>query len=127
MNGQDSIIIVEDEKRLRDLLQTFLTKSGFIVYSSEDSIEMDKHMKEHSFDLMICDLMLPGEDGISITRRVHDSTNIPIIILSARSEDSNRIEGLNAGADDYITKPFNPKELLARIHAVLRRHKTQKT
>ena len=114
-----SILVVEDEEKLRNLLQGFLKRSGFNVEMAEDAKEMDKHMQQNAFDLLIVDLMLPGESGFSITKRVHDQLNIPIIILSAMADEESRVTGLEMGAEDYITKPFNPKELLERVYSVL--------
>ncbi len=120
------ILVVDDDPRLRDLLRRYLTEQGFNVFVSEDSREMTKLWQREHFDLLVLDLMLPGEDGLSICRRLrggHDNT--PIIILTAKAEDIDRIVGLEMGADDYLSKPFNPRELLARINAILRRRGTE--
>lgn len=116
------IIVVDDDPRLRDLLRRYLTEQGFNVFVAENAKEMNKLWQREYFDLLILDLMLPGEDGLSICRRLrgnHDDT--PIIMLTAKAEDIDRIVGLEMGADDYLTKPFNPRELLARVNAILRR------
>ena len=116
------ILVVDDDPRLRDLLRRYLSEQGFNVYVAEDGKEMSKIWQREHIDLLILDLMLPGEDGLSICRRLRGShDNTPIIMLTAKAEDIDRIVGLEMGADDYITKPFNPRELLARINAVLRR------
>lgn len=115
------ILIVDDDPGLRELLQRYLTDQGYSVASAEDGVAMDRHLAENPVDLIILDLMLPGEDGLTIAGRLSKSTPIPIIILSARGEDIDRIVGLEVGADDYLAKPFNPRELLARIRAVMRR------
>ena len=116
------ILVVDDDERLRDLLRRYLTEQGFNVFVAADANAMNKLMTRERFDLLVLDLMLPGEDGLSICRRLRgagDST--PIIMLTAKGEDVDRILGLEMGADDYLAKPFNPRELLARINAVLRR------
>lgn len=118
----DKIIVVDDDARIRDLLRRYLTQEGFEVSIAEDGKALNRLLLRESADLIVLDLMMPGEDGLSICHRLraaHDRT--PIIMLTAKSEDVDRIVGLEVGADDYLGKPFNPRELLARIHAVLRR------
>lgn len=118
----DRILIVDDDDRIRDLLNRYLKQEGFDVWLAEDAKAMDKLMLRDTVDLIVLDLMLPGEDGLSICRRLRNQNNkTPIIMLTAKGEDVDRIVGLEIGADDYLAKPFNPRELLARIHAVLRR------
>lgn len=118
----DRVLIVDDDARIRDLLNRYLKQEGFEVWLAEDAKVMDKLMLRDSVDLIVLDLMLPGEDGLSICRRLRNQNNkTPIIMLTAKGEDVDRIVGLEIGADDYLAKPFNPRELLARIHAVLRR------
>ena len=113
------ILVVDDDARLRSLLQRFLEDDGFVVRTAHDASQMDKLMQRELFSLIVLDLMLPGEDGISICKRLReDNSDIPIIMLTAKGGDADRIAGLEAGADDYLPKPFNPKELLARIKAV---------
>ncbi|MBC8493517.1 MAG: response regulator [Candidatus Thioglobus sp.] len=124
MNKQ-KLLIVDDEKKLRELLTNYLSKEGFEVSAVADGVEMDEHLACHKVDLVVLDLMLPGEDGLSIGRRLHQKNNLPVIILSARSDEIDRIVGLEIGADDYLAKPFNPRELLARIRSVLRRNATE--
>lgn len=117
------ILMVDDDLRMRELLQRYLTEQGFNIKSASDGKEMDKAMAAESFDLLILDLMLPGEDGLAICRRLRGANHTtPIIMLTARGDEVDRIVGLEMGADDYLPKPFNPRELLARINAVLRRH-----
>lgn len=116
------ILVVDDDPRLRDLLRRYLTEQGFTVFLAEDAKEMNKIWQREHFDALILDLMLPGEDGLSICRRLRaGQDNTPIIMLTAKAEDVDRIIGLEMGADDYLSKPFNPRELLARINAILRR------
>jgi two-component system phosphate regulon response regulator OmpR len=115
------ILVVDDDASLRELLTDYLRQEGFEVSGVEDGVGMFAWLEEHQADLLILDLMLPGDDGLTLARRLHTRNNIPIIMLSARGEDIDRIVGLEVGADDYLAKPFNPRELLARIRAVLRR------
>jgi len=116
------LLVVDDEPKIRQLLKKYLSQEGFIVEAVEDGSAMDRYLANHEVDLVILDLMLPGEDGLSIGRRLNHQSNMPIIILSARGEELDRIVGLEMGADDYLVKPFNPRELLARIRSVLRRY-----
>ncbi len=120
-NQKELILIVDDDPRLQQLLLEYLGEQGYVVSSASNGEEMDRWLDEHHPDLIILDLMLPGEDGLSLARRLGHRKNIPIIMLSARGEEWDRIIGLEVGADDYLAKPFNPRELLARIRAVLRR------
>jgi len=115
------LLVVDDDAELRELAQVYLKQQGFDVDTVADGAEMDAALARRAFDLIILDLMLPGEDGLSIAKRLKGQLNVPIIIVSAQGEDVDRIVGLEIGADDYIAKPFNPRELLARIRAVLRR------
>ena len=118
----DKIIVVDDDARIRDLLRRYLTQEGFEVSIAEDGKALNRLLLRESADLIVLDLMMPGEDGLSICRRLRAANDrTPIIMLTAKSEDVDRIVGLEVGADDYLGKPFNPRELLARIHAVLRR------
>ncbi len=121
------ILIVDDDPHLRELLGKYLLEQGLEVDAVENGSELDQYLCDNKIDLIVLDLMLPGEDGLSIARRIRLGSDIPIIILSARGEDVDRIVGLEIGADDYLPKPFNPRELLARIRAVLRRHPEQQT
>lgn len=117
------ILVVDDDVRLRELLQRYLTEQGFSVKVASDSKEMDAILATEPIDLLVLDLMLPGEDGLSICRRIRGTgTLMPIVMLTARGDEVDRIIGLEMGADDYLPKPFNPRELLARINAVTRRH-----
>jgi len=125
MNEKSKILVVDDDQRLRDLLNRYLTEQGFAVKPVENAAAMDRALARELYDLLVLDLMLPGEDGLSICRRLRGSSNplddLPIIMLTAKGADIDRIVGLEMGADDYLPKPFNPRELVARIHAVLRR------
>ena len=115
------ILVVDDDREIRDLLSRFLVKHGLRVSSAKDGPEMMKALGERGIDLVVLDLMLPGEDGLSLCRRLRAQSDMPVIMLTAMGEDTDRIVGLEMGADDYLPKPFNPRELLARIKAVLRR------
>jgi DNA-binding response OmpR family regulator len=115
------LLVVDDDDELRELLDQYLTQQGFKVEVAADGAAMDVCLQSHTPDLVILDLMLPDENGLSIAKRLKSNQNIPIIMISAQGEDVDRIVGLEIGADDYIAKPFNPRELLARIRAVLRR------
>ena len=117
------ILVVDDDPRLRKLLHAYLEEAGFDMTSVNDGDEMESILSSHSFDLVILDIMLPGEDGISLARKIGPKYSLPIIMLSAKSEEMDRVVGLEVGADDYIVKPFSPRELVARIKAVLRRRK----
>lgn len=118
---QERILVVDDDPGLRDLLQRYLVDNGFDVTAAADGVAMRRALDEQMPDLIVLDLMLPGEDGLSLAREVRREHDVPIIMLSARGEEIDRIVGLEVGADDYLPKPCNPRELLARIRAVLRR------
>lgn len=120
MNAKN-ILVVDDDAGLRELLQQYLGAQGYHVATVADGVTMDAYRAANPVDLIILDLMLPGEDGLSLARRLRTQSDLPIIMLSARGEDVDRIVGLEVGADDYLAKPFNPRELLARIRALLRR------
>ncbi|WP_334134419.1 osmolarity response regulator transcription factor OmpR [Tepidimonas sp.] len=116
------LLVVDDDQRIRELLNRYLTQEGFDVLLADDGPRLDRLLQRDPVDLIVLDWMLPGEDGLSICRRLRASGDLtPIIMLTAKGEDVDRIVGLEVGADDYLPKPFNPRELLARIHAVLRR------
>ena len=121
MNSSPKLLVVDDDPELRELTQAYLVKNGFIVNTVESSVGMDEFLATNDVDLLILDLMLPGEHGLAIAKRLKKKKDLPIIIVSAQGEDIDRIVGLEIGADDYLPKPFNPRELLARIRAVLRR------
>ena len=115
------LLIVDDDSEIRSLLSQYLEKEGLRVTAVRDAVEMRRAMERAHFDLLVLDLMLPGEDGLSICRELRTRSQLPVIMLTARGEDVDRIVGLELGADDYVAKPFNPRELLGRIRAVLRR------
>lgn len=115
------ILIVDDDEDIRNLLEAFLVEEGFTVFTAPDAPGLDQVMARDKPDLVLLDLMLPGEDGLSICRRLRSQSNVAVIMLTARSAEVDRIVGLEIGADDYVTKPFSKRELLARIRSVLRR------
>ena len=121
MNDAPHILIVDDDREIRDLLSRFLKKHGYRVSTAEDGRAMQQQIEQGRFDLLVLDLMLPGEDGLSLCRRLRAESQVPVIMLTALGEETDRIVGLEMGADDYLAKPFNPRELLARIKAVMRR------
>ncbi len=115
------VLVVDDDASLRELLENYLQREGFKVSGVEDGSAMFAWLSRADPDIIILDLMLPGDDGLTLARRLRQQTQVPIIMLSARGDEVDRIVGLEVGADDYLAKPFNPRELLARIRAVLRR------
>jgi len=121
MNTQDRVLVVDDDPALRSLLYDYLTDVGFSVDLAADGEQMRRALAKSMPDVIVLDLMLPGMDGLAITREVRASSNVPILMLSARGEEIDRIVGLEVGADDYLAKPFSPRELLARLRALLRR------
>jgi len=121
MNSSEHILIVDDDREIRDLLGRFLDKHGLRVTTAADGQEMKKALADWKIDLIVLDLMMPGEDGLTLCRNLRTHSNLPVIMLTAMGEETDRIIGLEMGADDYLAKPFNPRELLARIKAVLRR------
>lgn len=121
MAATPHILVVEDDREISALLARYLSSNECRVSVAGDGREMDRVLAEARIDLIVLDLMLPGEDGLSLCRRLRTSSLVPIVMLTARAEAIDRIIGLEMGADDYLAKPFNPRELLARIRAVLRR------
>lgn len=118
---QAHLLIVDDDERIRELLQKFLMRNGFLVSAAREAGHARRLLKGLEFDLIVLDVMMPGEDGMSLCRDLRETLNTPIMLLTARGETTDRISGLEAGADDYLAKPFEPKELLLRINAILRR------
>jgi two-component system OmpR family response regulator len=115
------ILVVDDHRDIRDLIGRYLVKNGLRVTTAENAASARRALKAAVVDLVVLDIMMPGEDGLSLCRHLRESGQVPVILLTAMAEDTDRIVGLEMGADDYVTKPFNPRELLARIRAVLRR------
>jgi two-component system OmpR family response regulator len=121
----DHILVVDDDAGLRELLADYLDRNGFHVTGVVDGPGLWQALEQEAVDLIILDLMLPGEDGLVLCRNLRARSNIPVIMLTARGDETDRIVGLEMGADDYLPKPFNPRELLARIKVVLRRSRQQ--
>jgi len=115
------LLIVDDDQRIRELLQKYLMRNGFMVSIARDAAQAKRLLKGLAFDLIVLDIMMPEQNGLSLTRELRETIDTPILLLTARNEVEDRISGLEAGADDYLPKPFEPKELLLRIHAILRR------
>lgn len=125
INNGANLLVVDDDDRIRDLLKRYLNNNGFNITTAKDALEARKLVDLIEFDLIILDVMMPGEDGISLTAAIRQERVTPILLLTARGEPSDRISGLSAGADDYLPKPFEPEELLLRINNILRRIKPQ--
>ena len=125
MTSSPHILIVDDDTRIRELLSRYLKDKGFYVSTAKDAAEARQRMGDFSFDLMVLDVMMPGETGIEYATKLRQDSDLPILMLTAMGEAEDRISGLESGVDDYLTKPFEPKELLLRIHAILKR--SQKT
>jgi two-component system phosphate regulon response regulator OmpR len=115
------LLIVDDDARIRTLLQKYLVRNGFWVTAARDAAHARRVLAGLAFDLIVLDVMMPGEDGFSLTRAIRQSGDVPILLLTARGGPEDRIDGLEAGADDYLPKPFEPRELVLRINAILRR------
>ncbi len=126
MKTHTKVLIVDDDNDIRDLLCNYLHDFGLEATGVENAIAMRAAMATQEFDILILDLMLPGEDGLSVCRHLRATSDIPIIMLTARGESADRVLGLELGADDYIIKPFDTRELVARIHSVLRRSKAER-
>ena len=119
-----NILVVDDDREIVDSICIFLTGEGYKAFKAYDGIEALEILSENDIHLMILDIMMPKLDGIKTLLKLRESRNIPVILLSAKSEDNDKIFGLTAGADDYVTKPFNPSELMARVKSQLRRYTT---
>ena len=120
-----NLLVVDDDERIRNLLSQYLVKEGFIVSTASGAEQARKKIQLIEFDLIILDIMMPGDDGLTLTKEIRDNSDIPIILLTAKSGTDSKIEGLEIGADDYLTKPFNPKELLLRVLSILKRSKNE--
>ncbi len=121
MADEPHILLVDDERDIRDPLAAYLSRNGMRVTKAENAAAARQMLSAYAIDLVLLDIMMPGEDGLSLTGHIRATTKLPIILLTARTEETDRIVGLELGADDYVSKPFSPRELLARIKAVLRR------
>lgn len=121
MSHSPHILVVDDHRQIRESVTRFLEKNGMRATAAKDAVEMDARLASGHYDLLVLDVMMPGEDGLSVCRRLSGQRKLPIIMLTALGKETDRIVGLELGADDYLPKPFNPRELLARIKAVLRR------
>ncbi|RTL68680.1 MAG: response regulator [Hyphomicrobiales bacterium] len=121
MNSSPHILVVDDDREIRDLITRFLKKNGYRVESAANGREMQAALVAANIDLVVLDRVMPGEDGLELCRNLRKESRVPIILLTLLGSDTDRVVGLEMGADDYVTKPFNPQELLARIKAVLRR------
>jgi two-component system phosphate regulon response regulator OmpR len=115
------LLVVDDDRRIRELLQKYLIEHGYHVTTASDVQEARKRMTRFDFDLLIVDIMMPGEDGLTLTKQLRTKTDVPILVLTARGEPEDRIAGFESGADDYLAKPFEPRELLLRVASILRR------
>ncbi|MGI9952846.1 response regulator transcription factor [Moorellaceae bacterium AZ2] len=125
--GAPLILVVEDEEKIKDMVAGYLTREGFRVQTAVTGLEALQLLERHKFDLVVLDWMLPGLSGLEVCKQVRQKSDVPIIMLTARSEEVDKLLGLELGADDYITKPFSLRELVARIKVVLRRSKGQET
>ncbi len=121
-NNKNHILIVDDDNRIRDLLKDYLSNNNYIVSTAENAEQAKEKLKYFSFDILILDVMMPGQDGYELTKEIKKIIKVPIILLTAKGEVENRIKGLELGADDYIGKPFEPKELLLRIKNILNKN-----
>jgi len=121
-----NLLVVDDDQRIRDLLKEYLIKEGFIISTADCVEDAREKMRYINYDLIILDVMMPGDDGLKFTSEIRLNSQTPIILLTAKSEIDSKIEGLETGADDYITKPFSPKELVLRINSILKRSKDNK-
>jgi len=121
-NNKLHILVVDDDNRIRDLLREYLSEKNYIVSTSDNAENAKMKIKQFKFDLIVLDVMMPGQDGYDLTKEIKKNVNIPVILLTAKGEVENRIKGLELGADDYISKPFEPKELLLRIKNIINKN-----
>lgn len=122
MTETPHLLLVDDERSIREPLATYLQRQGFRVTQAADAAAARTRLAAYAIDLIVLDIMMPGEDGLSLCRHVRETSDLPVILLTARSEETDRVVGLEMGADDYVVKPFSPRELAARIKVVLRRY-----
>ncbi len=115
------VLVIDDDRRLRELLSRYLSENGFRVTTAEDAGEARRKLESLEFDILVVDVMMPGETGVNLTKSLRQSMEVPILMLTALAELESRIEGLEAGADDYLSKPFEPRELLLRLNSILKR------
>jgi two-component system phosphate regulon response regulator OmpR len=121
-----NLLVVDDDQRIRDLLKEYLMNEGFVISTADSAENAREKIKYVTFDLIILDVMMPGDNGLKLTKEIRLVSQVPIILLTAKSEIDSKIEGLETGADDYITKPFSPKELILRINSILKRSEDKK-
>jgi len=121
MAEKSHILVVDDDRRLRELLERYLSENGYRVTTATDAANARAKLKNMEFDVIVLDVMMPGEDGMALTRSLRENSHVPILLLTAMGEPDDRIKGLESGADDYLSKPFEPRELLLRIRTILRR------
>lgn len=126
ISNTKNLLVVDDDQRIRDLLKEYLIKEGFIISTADCVEDAREKMRYINYDLIILDVMMPGDDGLKFTSEIRLNSQTPIILLTAKSEIDSKIKGLETGADDYITKPFSPKELVLRINSILKRSKDNK-
>ena len=126
-NFKAHILVVDDDDRIRDLVKEYLNQNNYLVSTAKDSNDAFKKTKIIKFDLIVLDIMMPGQTGLEFTQEYKNKVNTPILLLTAKGEPSERIEGLEVGADDYLTKPFEPKELILRINNILNKTKSMET
>ncbi|HKX23570.1 MAG TPA: response regulator [Rhizorhapis sp.] len=121
MNDRPHLLLVDDERSIREPLAQYLSRNGFRVTAAADAAEARTRLGGNAIDLVVLDIMMPGEDGLSLCRHIRENGDLPVILLTAKSDETDRIIGLEMGADDYVLKPFSPRELVARIKAIFRR------
>ncbi len=121
VEGQNKILIVDDEERIRRLLRMYMEKEGYVIEEAEDGETALQLALDHEYDLILLDLMLPGMDGLEVCEQLRKQKATPVIMLTAKGEETNRVQGFEVGADDYVVKPFSPREVIYRVKAVLRR------
>ena len=127
MTGKKQILVVDDDIEIKELLSEYLSQAGYVVITAGEGKEMQRQLKSNDPDLIVLDIMMPGDDGFTLCQKIRRTSQVPIIMLTANSDEADRIVGLEIGADDYMAKPFSPRELLARIKALLRRSSYSKT